>query len=322
MTASPHTTRHHRLIRAPAELVYSLVEDATRWPAMFEPSVALRHIERSESEERFRIWALVDGEVSTWTSHRALNREALRVSFRQERSKPPVTSMAGSWQIRPLDSRLSEVELRHDFTLEEGPEGANEGFLVAVEENSVRELGALASVAELGEALDDAMFTFTDTIRVQAPAEAVHTFVARADAWPKHLSHVQHVTLREESPGIQDLEMKTVTEDGSTHVTRSYRVCEGSSWIAYKQMVLPELLRGHSGIWTFQDEADGSSTARSQHTVLLATEAIDRALGAGTSLAQAREQVRNLLGANSRATLERAAAHVSRGFSSNAWDAS
>lgn len=313
MTPSPHTTCHHRKVRAPAEVVYSLVADASRWPAVFEPSIALRHIERRESEERFRIWALVNGEVSTWTSYRTLEHEALRVSFRQERSRPPVTSMTGSWTVRTLEPGLSEVELRHDFTLEDGPEGSHEDFLAAVERNSVRELGALVAVAELGETLNEALFTFTDTIRIQAPAEAVYTFVARADAWPEHLPHVRRVTLREDTPGIQDLEMETATADGSAHVTRSYRVCEEPSWIAYKQVVLPELLLGHSGVWTFQDEPDGSSTAHSQHTVLLATEAVDRILGAGTSLAQARDRVRDLLSTNSRTTLERAAAHVSRG---------
>lgn len=322
MPPSPHTTRHHRKVRAPAELVYSLVADATRWPAVFEPSIALRHIKRSESEERFRIWALVNGEVATWTSHRTLDREALRVTFRQERSRPPVTSMTGSWTVRTLEPGLSEVELRHDFTLGDGPEGSHEGFLAAVERNSVRELGALAAVAELGDALDDALFTFTDTVRIQAPAEAVYDFVARADAWPEHLPHVRRVTLREDDPGIQDLEMETATADGSAHVTRSYRVCEDTSWIAYKQVVLPELFLGHSGTWTFHDEPDGSSTAHARHTVLLATEAVGRILGAGTTLAQARSRIRDLLGANSRTTLERAAAHASRGVPPGARDGS
>ncbi|WP_206539261.1 aromatase/cyclase [Nocardiopsis halotolerans] len=318
MTPPPHTTRHHRTIQAPAELVYSLVADATRWPAVFEPSVALRHIERSEEEERFRIWAMVNGTVSTWTSHRTLESDALRVTFRQERARPPVTSMTGSWTVRPLAPGRSEVELRHDFTLEAGPEGSHEGFLTAVDRNSVRELDALARVAELEGSLDDVLFTFTDTVRVQAPAESVYAFVARADSWPERLPHVLKVSLREEPPGIQELEMETATSDGSSHVTRSYRVCEASSWIAYKQVVLPELLHGHSGVWSFQDEADGASTAHSQHTVLLNPEAVGRVLGPDTTLAQARDRVRDLLGANSRTTLERAAEHASRGVPSSA----
>lgn len=84
---------HEITIKAPANTVYGLIEDVTNWPHVFPPTI---HVERLESEgrsERIRIWATARGEAKTWTSRRELDPEALRITFRQEQSAPPVASM-------------------------------------------------------------------------------------------------------------------------------------------------------------------------------------------------------------------------------------
>lgn len=61
-----YRTEHTLTVSAPARVLYDLVADVTRWPAVFGPSVHVRHLERDEHTERFEIWALVNGEVANW----------------------------------------------------------------------------------------------------------------------------------------------------------------------------------------------------------------------------------------------------------------
>ncbi len=92
-TPHEHHTEHTHVVAAPAEVLYGLVADVTAWPALFGPSVHVQHLERSEREERFRLWATVNGEVTDWTSRRTLDPDALRVTFAQEVSPVSYTHL-------------------------------------------------------------------------------------------------------------------------------------------------------------------------------------------------------------------------------------
>ena len=62
----------------------------------------------------------------------------------------------------------------------------------------------------------------------------------------ERLPHVARVVLTEDTPGLQFLEMDTRTKDGSTHTTKSVRVCFPDTRIAYKQITLPRAdVRAH-----------------------------------------------------------------------------
>ena len=110
------------------------------------------------------------------------------------------------------------------------------------------------------------------------------------------------VRLTEDSPGLQTLEMDTRVKDGSVHTTVSHRVCVPYRKIAYKQVTLPALMSLHTGYWTFRDSGSGVA-ASSQHAVVLNAGNIPRVLGAGATIADAREYVRSALSTNSLATL-------------------
>lgn len=308
MSAPPqHRTEHRRVVAASPSVVYDLVADVTRWPVVFGPSVHVRHLERTATSERFEIWALVNGAVAGWTSRRALDRERLRVGFAQERSQAPITAMGGQWLLRGLADDRTEVVLRHRFSAVDDDPAAVEWITEALHRNSREELEALARFAELGHPVGDLVFSFSDTVRLPrtATAEAAYAFVHRADLWPERLPHVGRVRLDERQPGIQELEMDTVTADGSTHTTGSVRICREPEWIAYKQRVTPRLLLGHSGLWTFTP-GRGGATATARHTVALDPAAVAEVLGPDRTLADAREHVREALGRNSRITLAHA----------------
>lgn len=309
MSAARRRTEHSLVVAAPAESLYGLVADVTRWPVIFAPSLHVQHLERGEREERFRLWALVNGEVKSWTSRRELDGAGLRIAFRQERGQAPVASMGGAWRFTRLPGGRTEVVLEHDFTAVDDDPDSVEWITRAVDRNSPVELAALARVAEQDHPVDDLVFSFSDVVRLPGAAADAYAFVHRSDAWPDRLPHVRRVVLREDEPGVQHMEMDTVTGDGSAHTTESVRLCFAPSSIVYKQLVPPKLLFGHSGSWTFEDAADGA-VVTARHTVAIDPDAVAEVLGEGRTVADAAAYLREALGRNSRATLSHAGAHA------------
>src|SRR5512143_3443287 len=296
-----HRTEHTLTAAAPGRVLYDLAADVTRWPAVFAPTVYAHHLARGDRDERFQLWALVGGEVKTWTSRRMHDPDGLRITFAQERPAAPIASMGGAWIFRELGDGRTESVLAHEFSTVDDDEAVAR-IHAALDRNSLVELAALARVAEAGHPVADVVFTFTDVVPVAGPATDVYEFVYRSDLWPQRLPHVSRVVLRENEPGIQDMEMDTVTEDGRTHTTRSIRVCLPHERIVYKQLVPPQLLLGHSGWWAFEDTGDGT-VVTAEHTIAINPAMVSEVLGEGATLADAREFLRSALGRNSRATL-------------------
>jgi aromatase len=304
-----HRTEHTLTVSAPPRTLYDLVADVTLWPAAFGPTVYVRHFEHTPRQERFQLWAVVNGQVTSWVSRRTLHPEELRITFHQEHSRPPFDSMSGEWIFRELPGGRCEVVLVHDFVPVDDSPRTLASIMAALDRNSPEELAALARLSGLGHPLPEVIFSFTDVLPLRAGVADAYAFVHRADLWAERLPHVAGVRLAEPSPGVQELEMETVTADGSSHTTRSFRVCQEGEWIAYKQLKTPKLLLGHSGLWTFSDGDEGP-VATARHTVALDPAAVTEVLGAGSTLADARAYIREALGNNSRTTLSYAAAAV------------
>ncbi|WP_432020707.1 aromatase/cyclase [Streptomyces sp. 1222.5] len=293
---------HEITVSAPAAAVYRLIAEVENWPRIFPPTIYVDHLEREGATERIRIWATANGEAKNWTSRRVLDPDALRIEFRQEVSTPPVAAMGGVWIIEPLDAGTSRIRLLHDYrAVDDDPDGLR-WIDEAVDRNSRSELAALKTNVELAHAAEEVTFSFEDTLRIDGSAKDAYDFINEAHLWQERLPHVASVRLDEDVPGLQTLEMETRAKDGSTHLTKSYRVCFEGRKIAYKQVTLPALMILHTGYWTFTQDADGA-TASSQHTVTLNTENITRILGPDAGVAEAREYVRTALSTNSRATL-------------------
>lgn len=307
--SEPKEVEHEVTISAPAAEVYRLIADVANWPRIFPPTIYVDHLERSGNEELIGIWATANGEAKNWTSRRVLDPEGLRITFRQTVSTPPVASMGGTWIIEPLDTATSRVRLLHDYTAV-GDDPAGLAWIdEAVDRNSRSELAALKTNVELATASQELTFSFEDTVQVDGAAKDLYDFVNEADRWSERLPHVATVRLTEDTPGLQTLEMDTRARDGSTHTTKSYRVCLDGRKIAYKQTTLPALMNLHTGYWTFR-ETDEGTFASSQHTVVLRPENIAKILGPEAGIAEAREYVQGALSTNSRATLNHAKAYA------------
>lgn len=307
--SEPKEVEHEITISAPAAEVYRLIADVANWPRIFPPTIYVDHLERSAGQELIGIWATANGEAKNWTSHRVLDPAGLRITFRQTVSTPPVASMGGTWIIEPLDDGSARVRLLHDYTAV-GDDPAGLAWIdEAVDRNSRSELAALKTNVELATASEELTFSFEDTVEVDGSAKDLYDFVNEADRWSERLPHVATVRLTEDTPGLQTLEMDTRAKDGSTHTTKSYRVCLDGRKIAYKQTTLPALMTLHTGYWTFR-ETDEGTFASSQHTVVLRPENIEKILGPDAGVAEARAYVQGALSTNSRATLNHAKAYA------------
>ncbi|SNX63786.1 aromatase [Streptomyces sp. TLI_55] len=307
MPSQPRTSQHEIKIAAPAEDVYRLLAQAENWPQLFPPNIHVDRLEGGEREERIRIWATAGDTAKNWTSHRTLDPEGLRIVFRQEVSAPPVAAMGGTWQIEDLPSGEALVRLGHDFR------AVQEADLAWVDEvvdrNSRAELESLKALAESKAATDELTCSFEDVVHIKGAASDVYDFIYEAHLWTERLPHVVTVRLDQPEPGLQTLEMDTLSKDGSTHTTKSYRVGLAPDRIVYKQITLPALITLHTGRWTFTPAGDGVD-ASSQHTFTVNTAAIERVLGKEATAQDAIEYVRTALSTNSRATLTIAKAYA------------
>jgi len=312
MTRSPREVEHEITTAAPPESVYRLLADVTEWPRIFEPTIYVEQVEAGDRTERIRIWATANGAAKSWTSRRDLDPAARRIAFRQEVSSPPVAEMNGTWVIEPAGAGGSRIRLLHGYRAIGDDPAALDWIDRAVDRNSRLELAALKSNVELAHAAADLTFSFEDTVRVHGSVKDVYDFVNEAGRWTERLPHVARVSLTEDTPGLQTLEMDTRAKDGSTHTTKSHRVCLPPHRIAYKQVTLPALMLLHTGVWTFLESGDAVE-ATSQHTVVLNTANIAKVLGEQATVADARAYVRAALGTNSRATLGYAKRYAENG---------
>ncbi|MCO6704601.1 aromatase/cyclase [Streptomyces sp. CHA1] len=309
-----YRTSHSIDISAPAGIVYGLLTDAVHWPLFLEPDVHVERLERDGTDERLRMWAFTGDSLRSWICLRVLDPLTRRVEFHHSPPQPPVKAMRGTWAVEELPGHLSRLTVLHDFTVHGGLTHEAQQVEQAVASTSRAELAGLKKAAERWRRLDDVVLCFEETVRVDAPADAVHAFLHRAGHWARLLPHVSRVRLEEPVSGIQTLTVDTLAQTGATQTTESVRICfPHAGRIVYKQTVTPPLLEAHTGEWSVRSDAAGT-IATAQHSVVLCEEAVPRVLGPCADLAQARRHVRETLGRASAATLEAARRHTETGW--------
>jgi aromatase len=302
-TITTHEVEHEITVAASAEVLYQLIADVANWPLIFGPTVHVEYLEREERSERIRIWATANDAAKTWMSRRELDPRGLRVDFRQEASQPPVGGMGGTWMVETVSDTESRVRLLHNFYPATDDPADLAWIEQAVDRNSKAELAALKANAELDGARPDLLLRIEDAIEIDGSVQDVYDFINEAQLWRERLPHVARVSLEEDTPGLQILEMDTRTKDGSTHTTKSVRVCLPHRKITYKQIQVPALISLHTGQWLFEDRPGSGVVATSRHTVRISEANIGKVLGEDAGLDDAREFVRDALSINSLATL-------------------
>ncbi|MBV9446045.1 MAG: aromatase/cyclase [Streptosporangiaceae bacterium] len=288
---------------APPSVLYDLVADVSRWPAILEPVIYVQHHGWSGQTEQYRLWALVGDRVCSWASRRELDPAGGFINFAREHDELPITEMAGIWKFQALEGG-SRVELGHWFNFD-GSDAERDKIIAAIDDNSTHDLAAMCRLATLGHPVSELVFSFADEVELPVSVADAYSFVYRADLWPEVLPHVGRVVLGEPQPDVQDMEMDSVGADGRVHTTRSLRLCFPGERIVYKQILPPTLLLGHCGEWEFA-EHEGGTLVTSRHSVAINPTAVAEVLGPSHDLADARNYLRDVLSASSRTTLEHA----------------
>ncbi len=305
-----HRMSHETEVAAPAGVLYGLIADTVRWPLFFAPCIHVEQLEFDGRKERLRLWATVNGRVTSWASSRTLDTEQRRIDFRQEVPASPVETMGGTWTVEPLSPERSRLRLLHEFTVT-GDSAEHAAWVErATDGNSRIQLADLKRLAENWAHLDDLVFRFEDSVRVNGPAELVYDLLYRAADWPELHPHVSRLRLTEDSPGVQVMTMDAHTDDGATHTTESVRICfPHAGRIVYKQTVPPALMASHTGEWSVEPDESGV-TVTALHHVVLDEAALGRVSGDAADVARARRRVREDLGRIGIRTLELAKQHA------------
>lgn len=92
---------------APANAVYAIISNTSRWPDIFEPCRNVEFLEKSNGSEVIRITAEVNGVDMQWLSHRLLLDDIHGIDFETNPPLPLLKFMRGRWRLVPLEERES-----------------------------------------------------------------------------------------------------------------------------------------------------------------------------------------------------------------------
>lgn len=179
MTAAGRSAEYVATTPAPARRAYRLIAGIDRWPLLFAPCL---HVEQlgpgPDGGDRFRMWVASGDDVRAWTSTRHADEQALRVTFRQERPSAPLSAAEGAWRFEP-DTAGTRITLTNAYTLTTTDEATATFLAGALERHNADEVAAVRYWAERPEDLDDLMFSLTQEILLDLPADTVHDLLCR-----------------------------------------------------------------------------------------------------------------------------------------------
>ncbi|GGQ49936.1 aromatase/cyclase [Streptomyces mutabilis] len=303
-------------VDAPAGIVYALIVSAEHRPLYFPSSVYVERLDFLDfagASERLRVWALADGEVTSWTSDRVQDSARRSLSFRQDRLMERAASMGGTFSVQPLGPERCRLTVDHAFT----SRGDSPESMAWLERNVMAttrsDLKNLRFLAEQWTRIDELTLSFEESVRTKGPAELVHGFLYDVESWPGRLPHVRRIELDEPQVGVQTVAMTLAAADGTLQDVSSVRLCfPHAGRIVYKETKPRRLLAAHCGEWSVVSDGNGV-TVTSQHHVVLRENAIEHVLGPGATLQDARSRVRAELGEESLRML-----HLAREYAESA----
>lgn len=264
-----HHTSHRVDIAAPAGVVYGLVADAVRWPLFLTPTVHVEALDLEGADQRLRIWALACDDVTSWVTRRTLDPAARRIDFRQEVPGPSEPGVTGSWVVEELPEGSSRLTLRSALPASATRTTPASWLERAEHDDLLALLADLKHLAERWATLDEHIVAVEETLRVDGPAELAYDFLYRIENWPAQLPRLTRLDLVEETPGIQQVRMDLLADDGRTHTARGVRVCfPHGGRIVYKLVEPPASTVAQAGEWSVEPDASGV-TLRGRHQAVL-----------------------------------------------------
>ncbi|WP_369033858.1 MULTISPECIES: nuclear transport factor 2 family protein [Streptomyces] len=177
-----HRAEHDVVVRAPADVVFGILSDFAQWSRFFPGTVHIEPLGTEGDEPRVQIWRAPEGadaEVKTWVSLVELDPKTRSMTFRQERSAPPMASLSGEWSIEPLDADHSRIVLTHAYQLVD--ESFQAGLDALIDRNSDLELGHLRDAAEQDHLTGGLVVTADSSAELPLSAEDLYKRLVSSD---------------------------------------------------------------------------------------------------------------------------------------------
>lgn len=299
------TTIHEVAVGVPAKRVYALLADLGNWPRIFRPFVHLEVLGSAGDFQRVGMWSVTGDRVEHWSALRRPDEAALRIDFRPEEVAPPLTRMERSWTVEPRGSGACVVRLAHTYAVADDDPAAAASVRAAVDTVAQAETAAVKAAAEIEAGASDLLLTVTDRVDIDAPVEAVHDALYAVERWPEFLPHVVRVDVRQDSAGMQMVEMDTREGDGSLLTLRTARVGRPPLTICFKQLALPPIGSSHHVRWTLTPSGAGRGVSvTSEQVVVIDESGIPQLPGEGRPVDKARQFAQRELSAKARLILD------------------
>ncbi|MGO4804591.1 SRPBCC family protein [Arthrobacter sp. 2MCAF15] len=135
-----HRTTHRLSINAPADLVFSMLRDASHWPYLDGLTVYSERVSGDDVAHELRTSVVSNGSLSSSHSWRVFDASSHRAEFHQLELETPLRELGGDWEVRPADG-LTEVTLHHEFEVDDEDLAGRVNAII--EDYSRRELEAL-----------------------------------------------------------------------------------------------------------------------------------------------------------------------------------
>ncbi|GAA2127018.1 hypothetical protein GCM10009825_04740 [Arthrobacter humicola] len=135
-----HRTTHRLSINAPADLVFSMLRDASHWPYLDGLTVYSERVSGDDTTHELRTSVVSNGSLSSSHCWRVFNAARNRAEFQQLNLEAPLQQLGGDWEIRQADG-LTMVTLNHAFEVDD--EHLAERINGIIEDYGRRELEAL-----------------------------------------------------------------------------------------------------------------------------------------------------------------------------------
>lgn len=147
----PLTTRRttHRLtIKAPADLIFTILRDSSHWAVLDGLTVYSERVSGDDADHELRTSVVANGALNSSRCHRVFDAAGYRAEFRQLGLEHPLLSLGGGWTILRAGGAC-EVTLTHEFEVDEEETGELPDLMHrTIDEYSRRELEALRLSSE------------------------------------------------------------------------------------------------------------------------------------------------------------------------------
>jgi aromatase len=306
-----YRTEHDALVAAPAAEVLVLLDALTGWPLLMSRVVYVEPLNEDGPDRLARFWSLSSLGIDDTVCRITPGPDPAELTAALVAARPPASALSLRWRAEPDGAEHSKVTLTQEFeAIADDPDAVRLlrrllGTLADSDLSSLRRAAAIHAAYPAGR------FSFGNRVPLarDASADAAFDFLSRPEKWPSHLPGVALVSLHEDRPGVQRLEMSVEEPDGSMREERAARLCFPQRHTIVQKNLRPRApLFSHTAVYSVTRGVDGEAgSVACRHTMVLDPLAVAPTFGPDATFAQATESVRRAVSAESLLTLRWAA---------------